>query len=149
MTPPTARVLWSWFDGPPIPKGVRNVFLTRIAGSLRGRGMERADILGALLATNVARCQPPLPPSEVRRIAESISRKRPNPGSPRGAAPVGHDSRKAVACVVARRHPPLCSACSACLTDGTCRRCGAPLCGHCGGPTHRCSSSPSTDGGPP
>ncbi len=137
MTAPTARVLWSWADGrgPPIPEGVRNLTLTRIAGSLRGRGLEYAGILGVLLATNVARCRPPLRDAEVRTIAKSVSRYRPGP--PRVAAPVGSDSRKAIVGVVDRGHPPLCSTCHSCLTDSACRRCGAALCGHCGN-DHRC-----------
>ncbi len=145
--PKTARA-WSWSRGrgPPIPEGTRNLQLTRIGGSLRGRGLEHDEILTVLLDANAVRCCPPLREAEVRTIAKPVSRYRPGP--PRVAAPVGSDNRKAVACVVDRGHPPLCSACRLCLTDGACPRCRASLCGHCG-PSHRCPDSPSTDGGRP
>lgn len=57
--------------------GKRNAALTSLAGSMRRRGMSEAAILAALLTENSARCEPPLPESEVRRIAESIGRYEP------------------------------------------------------------------------
>jgi hypothetical protein len=55
-----------------IPKGRRNVTLTRIAGSLRGRtGLSNEALAAALHAENAARCRPPLPESEVDRIVRS------------------------------------------------------------------------------
>jgi len=58
----------------PILEGRRNETLFKLAASLRGRGLSRAGIEGALLAENQARCRPPLPEDEVRRIAESGGR---------------------------------------------------------------------------
>ena len=58
----------------PIPEGRRNTTLFTLAASLRARGLSRAGIEAALLAENQARCRPPLPEDEVRRIAESGGR---------------------------------------------------------------------------
>jgi len=63
----------------PIPDGERNATLTRLAGSMRRRGMSQEAILAALLAENEQRCRPPLPRSEVERIAASVSRYPPSP----------------------------------------------------------------------
>lgn len=68
-----------------IPAGRRNVTLTSLAGSMRRRGMTREAIKAALLAENAARCDPPLPEDEVRRIAASVSRYDPAP-EPEGNA---------------------------------------------------------------
>ena len=62
-----------------IPQGRRNATLTSLAGSMRRRGATPEAIAAALLAENAARCQPPLPEAEVRRIAVSISRYSPAP----------------------------------------------------------------------
>ncbi|HEY3926834.1 MAG TPA: primase alpha helix C-terminal domain-containing protein, partial [Candidatus Koribacter sp.] len=48
--------------------------LTKLAGTMRRTGMSRQAIEAALLAENAQRCQPPLPESEVREIAQSVSR---------------------------------------------------------------------------
>jgi hypothetical protein len=61
----------------PIPQGKRNATLTSLAGALRRRGMSEEAVLGALLAANKAQCLPPLPDSDVVRIARSIGRYRP------------------------------------------------------------------------
>ena len=63
---------------PPILEGQRNSTLTSCAGSMRRRGMTRAAIEAALLEEN-RRCQPPLSKEEVSRIAQSVSRYRPQP----------------------------------------------------------------------
>ncbi len=60
--------------GDPILEGHRNAALTSLAGSMRARGMARESIEAALLEENTGRCQPPLPESEVRGIAESVAR---------------------------------------------------------------------------
>jgi len=60
-----------------IPDGQRNDELTRIAGSMRRRGMNEEAMLAALLEVNVRRCQPPLPEDEVCAIARSIGKKPP------------------------------------------------------------------------
>ncbi len=67
-------------DGP-IAEGMRNVALTSLAGTMRNRGMTAPEMTAALIAVNAARCQPPLPKSEVARIAESVARYA--PGDPR------------------------------------------------------------------
>lgn len=84
MSPGELR--WSWFDGPPILEGTRNVQLTRIAGAMRGRGEGFDSILCELRGVNRARCRPPLRDSEVYRIALSVSRYR--HGDPRSRARV-------------------------------------------------------------
>lgn len=60
-----------------VPEGGRNSYLTSLAGTMRRRGMEQVAIDAALLAENAARCQPPLPETEVRAIAASVSRYAP------------------------------------------------------------------------
>jgi hypothetical protein len=55
-----------------IPQGHRNMTLTRIAGSLRGRvGVSEAALSDALHRENRERCQPPLADEEVERIVMS------------------------------------------------------------------------------
>lgn len=61
----------------PIPAGRRNVTLTSLAGTMRRRGMSEAAILAALLVENAARCHPPLPEPEVRRLVRSAARYPP------------------------------------------------------------------------
>jgi len=57
-----------------VPEGGRNDFLARVAGSLRRKGLQEAEILAALRETNRIRCVPPLPEEEVAVIARSIGR---------------------------------------------------------------------------
>jgi putative DNA primase/helicase len=57
-----------------IIEGGRNDFLARVAGSLRRKGLQEAEILAALRETNRIRCVPPLPEEEVQVIARSIGR---------------------------------------------------------------------------
>lgn len=64
-------------DGPTIPEGGRNDFLFRVGRSLRAKGLSEAAIIGALLAENAARCNPPLPDSEVLATARSCASKAP------------------------------------------------------------------------
>jgi hypothetical protein len=61
-------------SGHRVPEGSRNNHLVSLAGSLRRQGEGRAYIEKALLAENVASCDPPLDPAEVRRIARSVAR---------------------------------------------------------------------------
>lgn len=63
--------------GETIPDGKRSVTLTSLAGTMRRRGMGEAAIVGALLAENQAKCDPPLSESEVREIAHSVARYEP------------------------------------------------------------------------
>ena len=62
-----------------IPKHQRDNTLTSLAGTMRRRGMSEETICAALLAENRARCRPPLPPKDVRKIARSVSRYAPAP----------------------------------------------------------------------
>ncbi|MGA3342275.1 MAG: bifunctional DNA primase/polymerase [Methylocella sp.] len=57
-----------------IQVGSRNNELTRIAGQLRYVGLAEAEICDILIATNKARCNPPLEPTEVREIARNVAK---------------------------------------------------------------------------
>ena len=57
-----------------IPAGARNNELTSLAGKLRRVGSTEAEILAGLVSHNAARCNPPLPESELRSIAHSVAR---------------------------------------------------------------------------
>jgi bifunctional DNA primase/polymerase-like protein/primase-like protein len=57
-----------------IPEGERNTGLFKIGCSLRGKGAEFAEIESELLRINLERCSPPLPDSEVRKIAGSAAK---------------------------------------------------------------------------
>lgn len=61
-----------------IPSGQRNGTLAKLAGTMRRVGMSQGEIQAALLRANADRCQPPLDPREVYRIAESIGRYEPD-----------------------------------------------------------------------
>ena len=60
-------------DAGPIQEGSRNDSLARYAGYLRRGGSDESEILAALIERN-KKCVPPLPESEVRKIAESVTR---------------------------------------------------------------------------
>ncbi len=62
-----------------ITAGSRNSTLASLAGTMRRRGMTRDEIATAIHAVNEHRCDPPLAPREVDRIADSISRYEPIP----------------------------------------------------------------------
>ncbi|MDE9449915.1 bifunctional DNA primase/polymerase [Aliiroseovarius sp. Z3] len=63
------------FDaGAAFKAGGRNNELTKIAGSLRFRGLTETAIAGALQAINAAACSPPLDVDEVEGIASSVAR---------------------------------------------------------------------------
>ena len=57
-----------------IPEGQRNTQLTSLAGTLQRSGASPEAITAALMAENVARCDPPLDSSEVEDIVASISK---------------------------------------------------------------------------
>lgn len=57
-----------------IPEGQRNTELVRVAGSLRARGLDRAELGASLAEVNRLRCVPPLDAREVAEIAESVCR---------------------------------------------------------------------------
>lgn len=58
--------------GKVIPNGARNGTLASLAGSMRKRGLEEPEINAALQKINARRCDPPLPETDVERIAKSI-----------------------------------------------------------------------------
>ncbi|MFC2041742.1 bifunctional DNA primase/polymerase [Chloroflexota bacterium] len=60
-----------------ILKGERNTTLASIAGTMRGRGMPESAIKAALLEVNAIQCQPPLPESDIEKIAGSIAKYPP------------------------------------------------------------------------
>jgi hypothetical protein len=64
-------------QGEAIAEGGRNHALTSLAGTMRRRSMTSEAIEAALMKENDARCQPPLPASEVRGIARSVARYEP------------------------------------------------------------------------
>ncbi len=58
-----------------IDSGRRNVTLTRYAGMFRRQGYDLDDLETMLTQENDEQCNPPLPASDVRAIAESIAKK--------------------------------------------------------------------------
>jgi hypothetical protein len=64
-------------DGGPIPDGTRDETLTRIAGRLHDGTRDAGQLEEGLQVVNEARCIPPLPPGQVRKIARSIYRYEP------------------------------------------------------------------------
>ncbi len=64
-------------DGPPIPDGGRNDSLARIAGRLHDGGRSLDQLDADLQAVNERRCQPPLDPREVSKVARSIHARTP------------------------------------------------------------------------
>jgi hypothetical protein len=60
-----------------IPAGRRNAELASVAGTLRRRGLDAAEILGALRVVNAERCRPALDDDELERIAASVARYAP------------------------------------------------------------------------
>jgi len=57
-----------------VPQGQRNTHLTSRAGTLQRSGVSSEAITAALMAENLAKCNPPLDSSEVEAIVASISR---------------------------------------------------------------------------
>jgi hypothetical protein len=64
-------------NGGPIPDGARDETLTRIAGRLHDGTRDLPQLEDDLHTVNNARCIPPLPPEQVRKIAHSIYRYEP------------------------------------------------------------------------
>lgn len=60
-----------------IATGSRNVTLTRIAGSARRLGADKAGLAAILEAANAGLCNPPLETDEVHRIADSVEQYEP------------------------------------------------------------------------
>lgn len=72
-----------------IAEGARNAALTSLAGAMRRKGCTEAAIAAALQVENQQRCRPPLPASEVAKIAQSVGRYAPEAGP----TPVSRRSR--------------------------------------------------------
>src|SRR5271157_1802115 len=68
--------------GESIGKGGRTNWLVSKAGSMNRAGMSGEAIEKALVAENLAKCDPPLPESKVRGIASDVVRRYP-PGQPK------------------------------------------------------------------
>lgn len=64
-------------DSGKIPSGERNATLASIAGTLRRRGLDFDEILGALAVVNAKRCDPKISSLDVERIVQSICRYAP------------------------------------------------------------------------
>jgi P4 family phage/plasmid primase-like protien len=62
-----------------IGEGRRDTILTSAAGKMRRASFNEDEILAALRQMNQERCKPPLPDTEVERIAKSIGKKEPAP----------------------------------------------------------------------
>lgn len=61
--------------GAPIPEGMRNQTLARIAGRMLAAGHDSEQVFEHCLRINHARCVPRLPRDEVRRVVDSISKR--------------------------------------------------------------------------
>jgi len=81
-----------------IPSGERNTTLLSLGGTMRYRGLQKDEILAALLVVNAKRCDPPLDEGEVRRIAASLAAYEPT-------APGGTNAGKAVLTCLADVQP--------------------------------------------
>jgi len=84
-------------------KGNRNDGLTAVAGAMRRHGLGEREILAALEVSNETRCDPPLPASEVARIARSVARYAPEEDT---AADVALGSQVAEALLAKSLPPP-------------------------------------------
>jgi hypothetical protein len=87
-------------QGGEIQEGGRNAALASLAGTMRRRGMGAEAIEAALMQDNAARCNPPLPASEVREIARSVARY-----APAAPAPVASPPAESVASQPCRQWP--------------------------------------------
>ena len=71
-----------------IAKGGRNATLASLAGTMRRRSATEAEILAFLEVANRDRCSPPLPDTEVSKIAWSVSRYPVGDSGPHATGPV-------------------------------------------------------------
>jgi hypothetical protein len=74
-------------NGEKIPEGRRHATLMSVAGTMRKRGLGEAAIRAGLLECNKAQCVPPLPESEVIRMAADCGKY------PAGAVPAPSGAR--------------------------------------------------------
>ena len=65
-----------------IDKGSRNIKLTSIAGKLRAKGLNKANIRKKMKRINKNKCNPPLPEKEIEAIVNSISKYPKGKASP-------------------------------------------------------------------
>ena len=78
----------------PIAEGGRNSALMSLAGGLRRKGFDEAEIIRALIKGNSERCRPPLPVVEVLEICSSVMRYAPAPSGKSGpSASIGNIER--------------------------------------------------------
>jgi hypothetical protein len=64
-------------EGPPILEGARDDTLASIAGRLHDGSRSLEDLAAELLEINAQRCEPPLPDTQVLKIARSINAREP------------------------------------------------------------------------
>jgi putative DNA primase/helicase len=63
-------------NGDAVPQGRRHKTMLSIAGALRARGLSRETVLAELESANARLCVPPLPGSEVQKLADYVGVKR-------------------------------------------------------------------------
>jgi hypothetical protein len=81
----TRQVVDSEASSTLIGQGNRTNRMVSLAGTLHKRGMTIEAIEAALVAENLATCDPPLPEAKVRAIAHDVPKRYPNtPEAPRG-----------------------------------------------------------------
>ncbi len=81
-----------------IVEGGRDAALASLGGTMRRRGMGQEAILAALLVENEAKCEPPLPEEQVRKVAASVARYAPGTYvSANGTAPANGPVQKSEA----------------------------------------------------
>jgi hypothetical protein len=61
---------------PPIPRGMRNLSLTSLAGQMHNQGYSKKEIYQELLYANKVACSPSLPEYEIQTITNSVTRYR-------------------------------------------------------------------------
>lgn len=76
-------------------QGNRNDGLTSLAGAMRSFGMTEAEILAAISVANETRCEIPLPSSEIKQIARSVSRYEPD-GDVAASTAIGSEAAEAL-----------------------------------------------------
>jgi len=82
ITSATTRPVLSPSEFGILPEGQRNDGLMRLAGALRRKGKSQSEIEAKLFEANTRRCNPPLPESEVQKIAASVGRYAPGGDDP-------------------------------------------------------------------
>ena len=94
-------------DAGKVAEGGRNDWLTQQAGAMQRRAMSAAAMIAALREENAARCDPPLPDEELRKIVGSVRRYEPGaPPSVNGAAPAAFPEPRKLRDLLANPPPP-------------------------------------------